>query len=77
MSCFKILEVAFNDETKVIVKRIPSNPEDTSDKERGLEKLQSEALLLRWMPSCSDIPVPRISFLVDDSSSRNCLVGCY
>jgi aminoglycoside phosphotransferase len=54
------LEVGFNDESKVIARKIL--PKDKADEEHGMQKLRSEALLLQWLTNHSDIPVPQVLF---------------
>jgi hypothetical protein len=58
------LEVGFDDESKVIARKIL--PKDKVDEERGMQKLRSEARLLQWLANRSDIPVPRVLFPVED-----------
>jgi len=63
------LEVGFNDQSKVIARKIISYSEDRVNDERRIQKHRSESRLLKWLANHPDIPVPRILFPVDD---QNC-----
>jgi len=54
----KTLEVGFEDGSKVIARKIL--PKDGADLGDGIQKLGTEARLLKWLAESTNIPVPRI-----------------
>ena len=59
----KTLEVGFEDGTKVIAKKIL--PKDGADLGDGIQKLGTEARLLKWLAESTNLPIPRILFPLD------------
>jgi len=54
----KTLEVGFEDGSKVIARKILTK--DGADLGDGVQKLGTEARLLKWLAESTNIPVPRI-----------------
>ena len=54
----KTLEVGFEDGSKVIARKIL--PKDGADLDDGVQKLRTEACLLKWLAESTNIPIPRI-----------------
>jgi len=80
----KTLEVGFEDGSKVIARKILTK--DGADLGGGVQKLGTEARLLKWLAESTNIPVPRIlspldvqdcNIIIMDKLPGNMLLNMY